>query len=421
MIKVNRENKGWKIARVVIAIVLVVMCAMTIVAAASGATYDVTIIEDSKSVTITTKAESLMAVLADANIKTDDNDIIIADDFVIGQPGTIRINRGYNVTVTYHGETFKTVGYKDVENVIRQEKLEITDRDVINFPLDNKLSNGMKIVIENPLVVKVSVDGEVIKRKVFSGTVEKILSKCGVEVGPDDIVEPDRKAVLKDNTAITVKRVVFTERKEIEKIDYGTTYEDNSKMYKGTTHTKTAGVKGEKEIVYLDTVVDGQVTESKFVSEAVIKEPVNKVVVRGTKKAESGHTSANVTLVNAETIKTVSNFTLPSKYSIDENLVPTSYKKKFVGQSTAYYGDSGTASGRKPQPGVIAVNPSMIPYGTKLWIVSNDGKYVYGYAVAGDTGGFAYNGSGVISDLYFPSEEACVQFGRRDVTIYVLD
>ena len=40
MIKVNHENKAWLIARAVIAIVLVIMCAMTVVAAASGATYD---------------------------------------------------------------------------------------------------------------------------------------------------------------------------------------------------------------------------------------------------------------------------------------------------------------------------------------------------------------------------------------------
>ena len=189
MIKVNHENKVWKVARVAIAILLVVMCAMTIVAAASGATYNVTIIDNSRSVTISTRAESLMAVLKEADISTDDNDIIVADDFVPGQPSTIRINRGYNVTVTYHGETFKTVGYKNVENVLRQEKLEITDKDIINFSLDNKLSDGMKIVIENPMKVEISVDGEVIVKDAFSANVATILSRCGIDLGEDDIVE----------------------------------------------------------------------------------------------------------------------------------------------------------------------------------------------------------------------------------------
>lgn len=40
-------------------------------------------------------------------------------------------------------------------------------------------------------------------------------------------------------------------------------------------------------------------------------------------------------------------------------------------------------------PGHIAVNPKQFPYGTELYIVSLDGKFVYGYCMAADTGGFA--------------------------------
>ena len=47
---------------------------------------------------------------------------------------------------------------------------------------------------------------------------------------------------------------------------------------------------------------------------------------------------------------------------------------------------AGTASGRKAIPGHIAVNPNVIPYGTKLYITTPDNKVVYGYAVAADTG-----------------------------------
>lgn len=421
MIKVNRENKVWKFAKVAIAIVLVVMCALTVVAAASVVTYNVTIIENGNSRTISTKAETLTDVLREANIETDSNDIIIADAFVPGESGTIVINRGYNVMVSYHGETFRTVGYENVGNVIAKEKLEIGENDIVNFPLEKRLSEGMKIVIEKAVKVTIVADGITVEKEAFSADVETILSKSGIAVGENDIVEPDRKAIIREDATIIIKRVTFEERTVTEAIGYETTYVDNANMHRGSVNVKTAGADGEKTVVYRDMYVDGVMTETKVMSETVVKEPVTKIVVRGTKKPQSGYTSANVTLANAQTVKTVSNFTLPSQYSIDENLVPTSYKKKFVGQSTAYYGGTLTSTGRKPQPGVIAVNPNVIPYGSKLWIVSNDGKYVYGYAIAGDTGGFAYNGSGVISDLYFPSEAACIQFGRRNVTIYVLD
>ena len=155
MIKVNHENKAWLIARAVIAIVLVIMCAMTVVAAASGATYDVTIIDADRSVTISTRAETLTHVLREADIETDDNDIVITDKFVPGETSVIKINRGYNVTVSYHGEFFRTVGYKNVANVVEQEKLEVSDSDTINYPLESKLSDGMKIIIENPIKVKI--------------------------------------------------------------------------------------------------------------------------------------------------------------------------------------------------------------------------------------------------------------------------
>ena len=71
-------------------------------------------------------------------------------------------------------------------------------------------------------------------------------------------------------------------------------------------------------------------------------------------------------------------------------------------------------------PGRVAVNPKQIPYGTKMYIVSSDGKYVYGYSVAADTGGFTWNGSGTLIDLYMYSYADCVNFGRRTVEVYIL-
>jgi len=67
----------------------------------------------------------------------------------------------------------------------------------------------------------------------------------------------------------------------------------------------------------------------------------------------------------------------------------------------------------------VAVNPKQIPYGTKLYIVSHDGKYVYGYAIAADTGGFAKKGR-ITTDLFFHTSRECYNFGVRSVRIYVL-
>jgi len=101
--------------------------------------------------------------------------------------------------------------------------------------------------------------------------------------------------------------------------------------------------------------------------------------------------------------------------------VPTHYLASYTGVAKAYHGDPGVASGLgKPIPGYVAVDPKQFPYGTKLWIVSNDGRYVYGYAIAADTGGFVAMNACMI-DLYMPSEAMCEQWGARGVTVYVLD
>lgn len=73
-------------------------------------------------------------------------------------------------------------------------------------------------------------------------------------------------------------------------------------------------------------------------------------------------------------------------------------------------GDGLTATGTKARPGVIAVDPTIIPYGTQVYI---DG---YGYFSAEDTGGLI---KGNRIDIYMESVKAAKQFGKQELTIWV--
>ncbi len=86
--------------------------------------------------------------------------------------------------------------------------------------------------------------------------------------------------------------------------------------------------------------------------------------------------------------------------------------------ATSYTGGGTTATGTAARYGAIAVDPSVIPYGTKMYIVSDDGKWIYGEAVAEDCGGAI---KGNIIDLYFDDYATCIQFGRRSCTVYILE
>ena len=77
--------------------------------------------------------------------------------------------------------------------------------------------------------------------------------------------------------------------------------------------------------------------------------------------------------------------------------------------------DTVTATGTVVRMGTVAVDKRVIPLGTKMYIVTNDGL-VYGMAVAEDTG---VRGNTV--DLYYDTYQQCINFGRRSCTVYILE
>ena len=91
--------------------------------------------------------------------------------------------------------------------------------------------------------------------------------------------------------------------------------------------------------------------------------------------------------------------------------------KTLIMESTAYYGHGITASGLKPvrnPDGIstIAVDPNVIPLGTKVYVSG------YGLAIAADTGGAI---KGNIIDVFLNTHEECMSWGRRQVTVQILE
>ena len=86
-------------------------------------------------------------------------------------------------------------------------------------------------------------------------------------------------------------------------------------------------------------------------------------------------------------------------------MVATAYTAESAG------GGGRTAIGRRAGHGIVAVDPRVIPLGTRLYIPG------YGVAVAGDTGGSIV---GQRIDLGFDSLRDALLFGRRDVKVYRL-
>lgn len=270
---------------------------------------------------------------------------------------------------------------------LEKSGVEVFEKDVVT-------TEGNNIYIDRAVYVTVKVDGQEISFKNEKATVKDIIVANGIEIGDSDIVTPARFTMIEENTTIVIERVSKKTITETETIKYKTKKVNDSSLYEGQTEVKTKGENGKKEYTYNVTYTDGKETSRELVSTEVVKEAVTEVIHVGTKIKSSFKASKNA---------------------------PKTYKKVLTMRASAYtYGNDGgnyTCLGQLTRRGTVAVDPNVIPLGTKLYIESTDGKYIYGEAVAGDTGG-AIKGNKI--DLFVESARECRAFGRRDVVVYIL-
>ena len=177
---------------------------------------------------------------------------------------------------------------------------------------------------------------------------------------------------------------------------------------KGMEQVLTEGRDGELLCTALVTYVNGIETAREQISQQVLTHPISEVIAVGTGLLADGTHTGNVRIEDGT-------ITLPTGEKL-------TYTDTIQVRATAYtHTDAGcdtiTATGTTVRIGTVAVDPRYIPYGTRMFIVSNDGSYIYGISVAEDCGG-AIKGDRV--DLYFPTTAECFQFGFRSCTIYFL-
>lgn len=396
--------------RILAILFLAIIVVGTIIASAMS-TYTVNVEADGNVIKVTTSEQSAQVILKQAGITLGEKDYLDSSSFVVGKNARkgnkLVVKRAMPVTIDDNGEIHDVMIAGKVSDALSEAGLTFRPVDKMNYKEDDLLVENMTIKITRAFTVDVFVDGKTHSVDFLSGTVADVLAGLNVTLGEEDEVSPSMDTELKAGNSVTVYRVSYEERTAVETIKYETIYKTSSKVYKGTTEVEQEGKNGQKTVVYKDKLVNGKVSKSTKLSEHVDQAAVNKIVVSGTKikvLSTTGQLSA-----------------IPMPYTLQDG-IPTNVITTITGYATAYYSTpgKGTASGRLAQSGHVAVNPRQIPYGSELYVVTTDGKYVYGYCIAADTGGFVNNGSGITIDLYFDTYGECVQWGSRQVCIYVL-
>ncbi len=406
--------------RVTLAIMAVLFFVSVTAFAVPSAMYNVTVYDGDTAIVITTAKTDAQEILSNAGITVNEayGDKVSFEDFSGKDGSAIVITRGVKVNiVSFDGTTHTIHTSGTVADAVELAGIVVPQGSAFSHSADTLLEDGMVIEIYDIFNVKITADGKTVSKKVSGKTVEQALSASGIALGENDYTEPSVDSMLTQGMKINVFRVKLVERTAEEKIPYDTDYEYCDTQYVDQRTLLDAGVNGSKTVVYEDCYVNGKLTKSTPVEETVIKEPVNQLVKKGTIERPVAVTTYPSSLPTSEPISEMAN---PESLILGEDGVPVTYSKVINAKATAYCIPGGiTSTGKRAQTGYIAVDPKEIPYGTEMYIVSADGRYVYGYCIAADTGSYIYDVDWTV-DLFMNSEAQCVNWGRRDIIIYVL-
>ena len=305
--------------------------------------------------------------------------------------------------VIYDGEERHVVLSEATEpsEVLSEAGLELGRADLIEMNED-----GMRpeiTVVRNQLIY-INNGGQTMVTNSYGETVGELLERINLPLKGDDAIDVTLETMTYDGMELNIDRWTTTTEFVYEEVPFETEYVQTNKMVKGDEKVATEGVNGELKHTTKITYFNGQEVSREIIATEETVAPVNQVIKQGTFEAEKG------------------------KLTIGDGVIVTAdgdvytYTHTMKAKATAYtHTDAGcdkiTATGTTVHWGTVAVDPRQIPYGTKMFIVSNDGKYVYGLSAAEDCGG-SIKGNRI--DLYMPTTKQCFAFGMRNCTIYFL-
>lgn len=316
--------------------------------------------------------------------------------------GLVYVRDGENTRIVKISDLFCDLDSLTYEDILDKADISVSEHDEVYFT--GFYGQHAEINIKRSYEVSVTHDGITEKIYPTQATVREAIEGLGVEIGDDDIVS---SALYKDTKAgdeITLKRVAFNVVTTQEVVPFNQVSKESSLLKTGRVRVVTPGVDGLKEVSTKEMYVDGQLYKTDIVEEVVTLKPVDELSIVGSRVAISPR--------------------VYQEWPLDENGLPTKYVKVMRKQKCAAYWakpGAGMASGGKAVVGRVAVNPNIIPYGTKMYIVSSDGEsFIYGYCEAGDTGTALMEGL-ITVDIFFATKKEAQIFGIKWLDIYILE
>lgn len=268
-------------------------------------------------------------------------------------------------------------------------------------------ASGLEVTLTAGQTVVIHHEGATLSAQARTETISQLLSRLHLEISPLEMVLVDLSGTGAD---LTIASDLTYYDRVVEPVQYTTRRVTSADLPKGTESVVQAGANGTRTAIYEVVWSGGELLSRQLVQELDCS-AVEEVIATGTAVSSvSGSDRISKVTTNSDgsgVLTFASGDTM--KFSAAKSMTATAY--------TAGHGgaDSCTATGTSVRVGTVAVDKRVIPLGTRMYIVTNDGRVVYGMAVAEDTGV-----RGNVVDLYYDTYQQCISFGRRGCTVYLL-
>jgi 3D (Asp-Asp-Asp) domain-containing protein len=289
--------------------------------------------------------------------------------------------------------------------------LHTAEGDRLSHQLGERIKDNMVIELARAVPVTIVADGKETVVKVAAATVGEALSKTGLQIGADDRVEPAVDHVLQSGDTIRLTRITRTKLVQQTEITYREIRRGNAVLDRGESRVVRQGVRGIREDTVEVTLEDGIEVRQRLIASRLIRPKQDRIVEYGENNllSRGGRTISFTRVLQMEATAYCPG-TAGSGCPFDED---------GASLCTGRYNDGYTATGRRAvagngraeNPHIVAVDPQIIPLGSRLYI---EGK---GFALAADVGG-AIVGNRI--DILFDRHEAARNFGRRTLRVYLL-
>jgi uncharacterized protein YabE (DUF348 family) len=302
-----------------------------------------------------------------------------------------------DVTVIADGvKKHVTTQASDVAGALRDSGVAFADGDLVTPSLDSKIADGATVIVRRAIPVTLRVSGASVHLDVVGESVADALVAAGIDPSDNLGVEPGLSTALKPGLEIAVPRTVVRVVQAEVKLPFRTLTQKDPSRPRGSRSVVAKGSAGSALRIYRVLVTDGVEGPRTLTSQKVLQKPVDRIVAAGAAPSKAAVARRRAQAASAPRA--------------------TSSARQLRVSATAYApGSDGvdwrTATGGRAGYGVIAVDPKVIPLGTRLFIPG------YGYGIASDTGG-AIDGTRI--DLCFETRAEAMLWGRRSVTITVL-